>query len=49
MIVFGEKEMNSDTINIRTRKGDTIENVSKERFIEEIKNEIKNRNLDLTF
>ena len=49
MIVFGEKEVNSDTINIRTRKGDTIENVSKERFIEEIKNEIKNRNLDLTF
>jgi threonyl-tRNA synthetase len=49
MIVFGEKEVNSDTVNIRTRKGDTIENVSKERFIEEIKNEIKNRNLDLTF
>ncbi|POZ88956.1 MULTISPECIES: threonine--tRNA ligase [Petrotoga] len=49
MIVFGEKEVNSDTINIRTRKGDTIENVSKERFIEKIKKEIKNRNLDLTF
>jgi len=49
MIVFGEKEVNSDTVNIRTRKGDTIENVSKERFIEEIKKEIKNKNLDLTF
>jgi len=49
MIVFGEKEVNSETINIRTRKGNTIDNISKEHFIEEIKNEIKKRNLELTF
>ena len=49
MIVFGEKEMNSNTINVRTIKGNTAENISRDLFINKIKEEISSRSLNLSF
>ena len=49
MIVFGEKEMNSNTINVRTIKGNTAENISRDLFIDKIKEEISSRSLNLSF
>ncbi|PNR97173.1 threonine--tRNA ligase [Petrotoga sp. 9PWA.NaAc.5.4] len=49
MIVFGEKEVTGNNVNIRTREGNTQENVSRENFVKIIKEEIKNRNLKLSF
>lgn len=49
MIVFGEKELNSDTINVRTIKGKTVENISRDLFIKTIKEEIASRSLNLSF
>ena len=49
MIVFGEKEVIGNNVNIRTREGNTQENVSRENFVKIIKEEIKNRNLKLSF
>jgi len=49
MIVFGEKELDSDTINVRTIKGKTEENISRDLFIDKIKEEIASRSLNLSF
>lgn len=49
MIVFGEKEMNSNTVNVRTIKGNTVENISRDLFINKIKEEISSRSLNLSF
>ncbi|RAO99403.1 threonyl-tRNA synthetase [Petrotoga sp. 9PW.55.5.1] len=49
MIVFGEKEVSGDTINVRTRDGKTVENISRKDFIATIKKEIKNKNLKLSY
>ena len=50
VIVFGEKEANDgSTVNIRTRNGDTAENIKVEEFIKVIKEEIKNRTLKLSY
>jgi threonyl-tRNA synthetase len=49
MIVFGEKEEESGLINIRTRNGNTINEVNVEEFVKNIVEEIKNRSLDLSY
>jgi threonyl-tRNA synthetase len=49
MIVFGEKEEESGLINIRTRNGNTINEVNVEEFVKKIAEEIKNRSLDLSY
>jgi len=49
MIVFGEKEVSGDTINVRIRDGKTVENISRKDFIATIKKEIKNKNLKLSY
>ncbi|MDN5342437.1 threonine--tRNA ligase [Oceanotoga sp. DSM 15011] len=49
MIVFGEKELSSDFINIRTRENNNVDNIKVEDFINTLKDEIKSRKLKLSY
>ncbi|MBM7559083.1 threonine--tRNA ligase [Marinitoga litoralis] len=49
MIVIGEKEIETKKYNVRTREGNTVEDLELEDFIKTIKEEIKNRSLKLSY
>jgi len=49
MIVFGEKEASGQPLNIRTRNGNTAENVALDDFIKTVKEEISERKLTLSY
>jgi threonyl-tRNA synthetase len=49
MIVFGEKEASGQPLNIRTRNGNTAENVNLDDFIKTVKEEISERKLTLSY
>ena len=49
MIVYGEKEAESDTVNIRTRDNNNVNNINVDEFIKTIKSEISKRNLKLSY
>nr|WP_254867648.1 threonine--tRNA ligase [Marinitoga sp. 1154] len=49
MIVIGEKEIETKKYNIRTREGNTAEDIELEEFIKTVKEEIKNRSLKLSY
>ncbi|SHE67787.1 threonyl-tRNA synthetase [Marinitoga hydrogenitolerans DSM 16785] len=49
MIVIGEKELETKKYNVRTREGNTVENLELDDFIKVIKKEIKNRSLKLSY
>ena len=49
MIVFGEKEASGQPLNIRTRNGNTAENVALDDFIKTLKEEISERKLTLSY
>nr|WP_217671608.1 threonine--tRNA ligase [Marinitoga sp. 1135] len=49
MIVIGEKEVESNKFNVRTREGNTVEDISLEDIIKTIHEEVKNRSLKLSY
>lgn len=49
MIVFGEKESESDIITVRTRNGNTAENILLKDFIYTVKKEIAERTIELSY
>lgn len=49
MIVFGEKEAEGNNINVRTREGKNINDVSIDEFINNITSEIKTKSLYLSY
>jgi len=47
MIVLGDNEMNNGTISVRTRDNKQINNISLESFIEDLKEKIKSKTLEI--
>ncbi|CEN32227.1 Threonine--tRNA ligase [Candidatus Westeberhardia cardiocondylae] len=45
MLICGKKEIENNTVSIRTRCGKNLKNIEIYKFIDQLKNEIKNRNL----
>jgi threonyl-tRNA synthetase len=43
ILVIGDKEMNSEELQVRDRGSDKVREINKEMFFEEIKNKIKNK------
>jgi len=47
MLVIGDKEMNSNKLAVRVRGSEKVKSIKKEKFIEDIKEAVKERRLEL--